>query len=209
MTTSADLTEQTLQIYDAEFETFIARWGKGPFRPPPLLLELIQKLQPGSRILDLGCGLAQDTRFLGRKGFQAVGLDLSVRLLDWARKKSAGTPLIRADIRMLPIRMNSFDTIWAAAVLVHLTKSDVGTLLKALRLTMRADARFGGTFTFGTRNGLLKGNWLPGRFFSRWQKEELAQTVRGAGFEIENLRVVLNQERKGRWLNLIARKKDR
>ena len=47
---------------------------------------------------------------------------------------------------------------------------------------------------------------VPGRHVARWKKEELARTVRRAGWNVLELRVVSNRERKGRWLNLLAQK---
>ncbi|HEY5649221.1 MAG TPA: class I SAM-dependent methyltransferase, partial [Nitrospiria bacterium] len=162
MNPTGDLTLDTLRIYEEEYQSFLDRWGKGAYVPPPLLLEFIEGLPAQSTILDLACGPGQDTRFLRREGFKAVGLDLSSRLLEWAREQSSQTPLIRADMRRLPLQKNRFDAVWSAAGLVHLTKADFGSLLKAIRLTMRTGGRFGGTFTFGTRSGPLKGSWLPG-----------------------------------------------
>jgi hypothetical protein len=48
---------------------------------------------------------------------------------------------------------------------------------------------------------------MPGRYFARWKKDELAQALRGAGWQVLSLRVVSNQERKGRWINVIARRR--
>jgi len=53
---------------------------------------------------------------------------------------------------------------------------------------------------------LVTDGWVPGRYFARWRKEELARAVRRAGWLIRELSVVTNCERKGRWLNLLAQK---
>jgi hypothetical protein len=48
--------------------------------------------------------------------------------------------------------------------------------------------------------------WMPGRYFVRWKKEELARAFRRAGWDVLLLKVVSNQERKGRWINIMARR---
>lgn len=198
---------QTLRVYESDYQSFLARWDKGPYKPPALLLETTRKIPAESRILDLGCGGAQDTRHLKREGYGAVGLDLSANLLAHARRKSRATPLVRASLRNLPFQSEIFDAVWAAAVLIHFPKNEVLSLLRGIRLSLRLNGIFSGTFTFGTRSGISRNGWLPGRYFSRWKKEELAENFQQAGYEVEQLTVVSNRERKGRWLNLIARKR--
>ncbi len=200
---------QTLRVYERDYLTFLERWGKGPYKPPGLLLELTRLIPPPTRIMDLGCGPAQDTRYLRREGYRAMGLDLSKRLLDQARTDSGETPLVRANLIRLPIKKEVFGAVWSAAVLIHFPKNDVLKIMRAICLSLQSNGVFAGTFTFGTQSGVSRGGWLPGRFFSRWKKEDLAAVIRHAGFDIEKLTVVSNRERKGRWLNLIARKRDR
>jgi hypothetical protein len=48
---------------------------------------------------------------------------------------------------------------------------------------------------------------MPGRYFARWTKPEFRRALRRAGWNIVVLRVVSNQERKGRWINMIIRPK--
>jgi len=45
-------------------------------------------LKKGSRVLDLACGQGVFSRFLDKEGMQAVGLDLSEELIQFARKRS-------------------------------------------------------------------------------------------------------------------------
>jgi hypothetical protein len=61
------------------------------------------------------------------------------------------------------------------------------------------------TVAHGRHAGFLRTGWIPGRYFARWQKAELERAVRRAGWEVLKLAVVSHRERKGRWLNVIAR----
>ncbi len=62
--------------------------------------------QAGWRVLDVGCGAGRHARALASAGAQPIGLDLSAELLACAR--GVGLPLVRADMRRLPVR-SSFD----------------------------------------------------------------------------------------------------
>ncbi len=62
------------------------------------------------RVLDLGCGPGRFLAALAVRGAQAVGVDLSLQLLARARDASPRSPLVRADMRSLPLRAESFRT---------------------------------------------------------------------------------------------------
>lgn len=71
----------------------------------------VADLKPGDGpVLDLACGGGRHLAGLGRRGFKAVGLDLSRPLLDAARTRmKPGLSLVRADMRRLPFAEASFD----------------------------------------------------------------------------------------------------
>lgn len=64
--------------------------------------------QPGWRVLDVACGPGRHTRLFRAAGARAVGLDLSAVLLRRARELT-DAPLVRADMRHLPVRAGSID----------------------------------------------------------------------------------------------------
>lgn len=66
------------------------------------LLEQLGGLEPGTRVLDLCCGAGRHTRLLAKRGFRAVGVDLSAALLARAGEAGRDYQLVRADMRRLP-----------------------------------------------------------------------------------------------------------
>ncbi|HEX2248726.1 MAG TPA: class I SAM-dependent methyltransferase [Gemmatimonadales bacterium] len=60
-------------------------------------------LKPGWRVLDVACGAGRHARAFVAAGAHCFGLDLSAPLLRLARQVT-NAPLIRADMRQLPIR---------------------------------------------------------------------------------------------------------
>ena len=65
-------------------------------------------LVPGWRVLDVGCGAGRHARAFRALGARCVGLDLSLTLLRVARRVT-DAPLVRGDMRRLPIRPGSMD----------------------------------------------------------------------------------------------------
>lgn len=46
---------------------------------------ILQRYQTGPRVLDVGCGLGREVRYLRDRGYAADGLDISDAMLEWAR----------------------------------------------------------------------------------------------------------------------------
>jgi SAM-dependent methyltransferase len=92
--------EEYLQLYphrdDAEAERAVA------------LLVGSTGLQPGWRVLDVACGAGRHSRAFRGAGARCVGVDLSAALLRVARSVT-DAPLVRADMRALPVRAASMD----------------------------------------------------------------------------------------------------
>jgi ubiquinone/menaquinone biosynthesis C-methylase UbiE len=65
-------------------------------------------LQPGWRVLDVACGAGRHARAFVEAGARCFGLDLSATLLRVARQVT-DAPLIRADMRQLPVRPASMN----------------------------------------------------------------------------------------------------
>ena len=92
--------EEYLQLYphrdDAEAAQAVA-----------LLVEATG-LQPEWRVLDVACGAGRHARAFRAAGARCFGVDLSATLLRIARTVT-DAPLVRADMRALPIRAKSMD----------------------------------------------------------------------------------------------------
>jgi hypothetical protein len=110
-------------------------------------------------------------------------------------------------MRALPIQPGKLVGVWAAASLIHVPKPVARKVLAELRDCVRPDGLLAATITHGWKSRVKKGGWMPGRYFARWKKDELAGVLRRAGWQVLSLRVVCNRERKGRWINVIARRK--
>jgi ubiquinone/menaquinone biosynthesis C-methylase UbiE len=117
----------------------LVRWTMREAAFKPRLVEQAH-IQPGHRVLDLGCGTATLTILAKRAQPDAeiVGLDGDQRILDIARAKVAKAGLaIALDRGMaydLPYPDNSFDRVLCSLVIHHLTRENK---LRALREVLR------------------------------------------------------------------------
>jgi len=77
----------------------------------------------GEAILDAACGTGQNLKAISLAGSKALGVDLSRGMLQAARAKLPGVPLVQTDLdRELPFRQGAFDAILCALVGEHLTR---------------------------------------------------------------------------------------
>lgn len=65
-------------------------------------------LEAGWRVLDVACGAGRHARAFRALGCRCFGVDLSAQLLRVARR-ATDAPLVRADMRALPVRSRSMD----------------------------------------------------------------------------------------------------
>lgn len=101
--------------------------------PADVLLKKISK--KALSILDLGCGEGSRLDLL-RDGSEkrAVGVDISETAIRMAKKNYPGIKFIRADLEKLPLKDNSFDLVYSAYVLEHLSNPEK-VIGEAIRVT--------------------------------------------------------------------------
>ncbi len=84
---------------------------KGTEQEVAFLVEVLG-LQPGDRVLDVGCGPGRHAHALGRRGVEVVGVDIAARFVELARQGApAGVTFLRHDARHL-----TFESEFDAAI---------------------------------------------------------------------------------------------
>ena len=114
-----------------------------------------QGVTDAMRILDLGCGTAQHAVVLAARGHDVVGVDLSVHMLDGARRRAAAANvsnlrLLQGDVRSLRLGSEFDMVLLMFAVLGYqVTDEDVRETFE----TARTHLRPGGLLIFDVWNG--------------------------------------------------------
>jgi SAM-dependent methyltransferase len=108
------------------------------------------ELGPGKTALELGCGTGLFLSRAAASGAAIHAVDLSVDLLDKAREKTKGLPLVtlsRGNAEALPFRDSSFDAVYGSSILHHL---DLDAALAELRRVLKP----GGRLVFAEPNAI-------------------------------------------------------
>jgi SAM-dependent methyltransferase len=83
------------------------------------------ELEPGTRLLEVGCGVGAVLAVLGQEfpGVRLVGVDIEPRQLEFARghleRAGVEATLVEADALALPFEDESFDQVWMMWFLEH------------------------------------------------------------------------------------------
>ena len=193
-----DPLKTTIQTYDHSAELYANNiWD---MRLDRILDAFVNCLGQGARVLDLGCGPGRDTQHLQARGLRAFGIDLSIGMLQEAKRRVTWE-FVQGDMRKLPLNTDQLDGIWLSAALIHLPRADVPKALEEVRRVLKP----GGVLFLGVKRGQGE-SWrdskLGRRFFIFYRLDEIIDLVHAAKF-----RVVEEWESQGSidvWISIVA-----
>lgn len=137
----------------------------GPQIPGESALRLLPPLGPGASALEIGCGGAQNSVWLARRGVRCTALDISEGQLRHARALAARCG-VAIDLRRAAFE--DFGSVLPADALFDLVHSshalefadDPEPVVRA----MAARAKPGGTVVVSTVHPVFNGEWIDGTF---------------------------------------------
>lgn len=142
--------DQALRILrqtKTNYNTIASEWDVSRGRPSALKLRLIKPVKKGWRTLDLGCGNGFLAPELVKRGAYYTGLDISARLLNFAKKKyreaikSGTVEFVLGDALKMPFRKNNFDFVFSYAVMHHIPSDELRIkFLKEIRRVLKPGA---------------------------------------------------------------------
>lgn len=103
------------------------------------LLNEFLRFEKNDTVLDLGCGNGKFAYWNRDKVAAMLAADLAPWFADRAR---AELPLLRADLRALPVRAAVLDKVFSVDVLEHLTLDDIARVLEETRRVLKPRGRF-------------------------------------------------------------------
>jgi SAM-dependent methyltransferase len=113
--------------------------------------EVFGYLPESGRLLDIGCGQGQDSRFFVSKGFQVTGIDISETALEEARNKQGSTDLEfkQVDVSQgLPFGNEEFEIVYAHLSLHYFDSVTTNKIFAEITRVLRP----GGIFAFFTNS---------------------------------------------------------
>lgn len=91
----------------------------------PSLEEAVEKYCINKSVLELGCGYGRHTEILRKYTQNLIGLDISKKWLDYAKKKYPDVKFILADVHKIPFKENFFDVVFNAGLFEYVNRKIV------------------------------------------------------------------------------------
>jgi SAM-dependent methyltransferase len=99
---------------------------------------LLERLAPGSRVLDVGSGTGRPTAdTLAAAGHEVLGVDFSPVMVDLAVQRVPDATFRCADIRELPLGTGFFDAVCVYFSLLQMTRAEQSALVRRLTAALR------------------------------------------------------------------------
>ncbi len=160
------------------------------------------RLPPGARVLDAGCGAGRDVRFFLKKGYRVEAVDISPEMAVRAEALT-GIPVDRKSFEAVD-KIDYYDGIWCCASLLHVPFSGLPAALSALARALKPGGVLYASFKYG-RGERVKN----GRHFTDLDEKTLQRLADGIN-RLE-LRAVwctpdVRPGRSDKWLNALLRR---
>jgi TDG/mug DNA glycosylase family protein len=112
-------------------------------------------------------------------------------MLDLVPPRAPGALRVQADLEALPFRREALGAAWARNSYVHLPRVATPLALADLHRSMKPGGHATIAFFLGDDEGrdIFDGKEFAGRYFSRWDLDQLIDMTLGAGFELDELEV--------------------
>lgn len=98
-----------------------------------LLNRFAEDVRARGLVADLGCGPGHVARYLHEQGVRMLGIDLSPRMIEWARKRSPEIEFRVGDMRALDLADGAFAGLVAFYSLIHIEEKEMAPTLRELR----------------------------------------------------------------------------
>jgi len=157
------MSHQETYRHNEAYAEFLANWDAAFYAK---YADTLKPSNPGSRVLDVGCGVGQVVARLSEAGFEAHGVDVSEPNIERAREFCPRCQLY--DGRKLPFGDGFFDTAGALNVLEHVEQPEafIKELARVVRMGGRvviSSPNFFRVFGFHDYHPRMRGIW------NKWQ----------------------------------------
>lgn len=176
--------------YDAVAEEYAGQFRAELAGKPldrALLSSLIEQNGNGMPIADLGCGPGHVTAWLAAHGARAVGIDLSARMAEVARREHPGIEFREGDLLGLPAADGEFGAVAALYSVIHLEPGELGRAFGEIRRALRGGGLALVSFHVGSEVRHLD-EWFGHEVdvdFRFFEPDEVAAAMEAAGLRVE------------------------
>ena len=191
----------TLEFYNQNAESFFNDTIQVDMSE--LYRPFVQRVKPGGRILDAGCGSGRDAKAFLAMGFQVDAMDASVEMVKLA-SQFTGLPVKQQTLESIT-DIERYDGIWACASLLQLPEALLPKVFTQFEAALKPMGVWYMSFKYG-RGEREK----DGRVFTDLNEERLKELLTHChclAMVEQWVTVDKRPDRDERWLNVVVCKK--
>jgi SAM-dependent methyltransferase len=196
-----EYADRTIAAYRWKASQAIANWGKVR-KPSKFLQRFLESVPADGIILDYGCGIGTDMVRMQQQGVRVEGIDGTGEFVEEAQRRCPGVGIRCERFETVRLPLGRYDGIWCNAALLHVPPKELVDQLEKLRSALKASGILGITLAWGSRRGFTQRDWIPGRYVAGYTRQQAAHFFQG--WRVEGLKVVSQDGRKGRWIQVLA-----
>lgn len=170
---------------------------------------LSDEVQPGARVLDIGCGAGTPLTEALSKTFNVTGVDISARQIELAGGNVPNARFILGDVTTLDFDPASFDAAVASYSLIHVPRAEHAGLFRSIARWLRPEGILLANFGVGNKEVDYTEDWLGApQFWSSFDADRERAALKAAGFALvfENIETMIEDGLPHRFLLVLARK---
>lgn len=170
------MDKETIAVYDKQVNDY-AELTKSD-EPDKSLRLFMDRLPPGGRVLDLGCGPGASAAAMIQAGFKADAMDASEEMVRLA--KEAYSLNVQHAVFQDLNATGVYDGIWANFSLLHAEEDEFVLLLPKLHRALKP----AGLLYLGLKTGSGTARDKLGRRYTYYSEVQLEQLLNAANFDI-------------------------
>lgn len=194
--------------YDQVAQDYARLEGETEWPRMRWLRKLLNRLEPGSSVLDLGCGSGDPADIEISKEHKVTGVDISQAQINLARQNVPAGHFIHGDAGSVEFQEAHFDAVVSFYTLEHVPRKEHETILQRIYQWLRDGGFLLISIEAGDFDDVM-GEWLGvPMFISCFDPETMKQLVTESGFEILETAIETQVEQSNDvpYLWLLARK---
>lgn len=152
----------------------------------PYLDKFLKMLSSRSKILDIGSGPGQFSKYINERGFDVSGIDYSDEMVAIAKKKVPSVTFQKMDMRKLEFEPETFDALLVSYSLIHIPSNQIPSTLKGFNRVLKPNGYIEVIAQKGKANQVIDEPFMPTEkmFFNFFTKDRISKFLQKAGFGV-------------------------
>jgi SAM-dependent methyltransferase len=161
----------------------------------------LQGLPLDAKIIEVGTAFGRDASYIENQGYKVERTDATEGFVDWLNQNGHTASvfnLISDDFD------DSYDLVFADAVLLHFTREEVEAVLTKIHGALRDGGRFAFSLKQGDGEGWSEEKLGAPRYFCYWTQEQIEQLLPKTGYSSFEVSDGGSGHNNAKWLHIIA-----